>query len=337
MTAASNSLFHDSATDGAVTASTSNRNQINFKFPTADKPLIVKLIKDLATGKETAEFHYYKHMVGESQKETRYHISRESLDLGRSPEADYYAELKQEIDHLKKSGTDRDDPQLTALFKRQKEFRRKVAGYLFYVEPNSPEIKALKCPQSVFNRLFGRESYGDVAAVPSLSMEMAKKGLYPYLDRNPEVNKTGWIKIWKDGEGLGTRYHLEAVSVEENIKLPDGSSATVVKSPSFQVSDAITAMIKGESPLDWTVFPNVRDFEKTQVWTEEESEELIRHEGGLAGTPDRVLKKNASYGAGDDAKTSGDSFASLNQGTKIVADNDVPAVSSAPDLDSIPF
>ena len=87
------------------------------------------------------------------------------------------------------------------------------------------EIKALAVGPAVFNRIFGKDAKDNRPAIPSLFKEMSAKGLNPFLDKDPEVNKIGWVKLYKTGEGMATEYHIVPCSTSES-KIVDGEELT---------------------------------------------------------------------------------------------------------------
>ena len=286
-----NSIAHNSKSEGEVAEPDGNTSDITFAFPGPDKPLIMKLVKDPFTGKSCVKIDSFKHMIGNTDKDTRNHPCRDSLGLGSSPEKDYFWELISKLKTLREEGK-KDTEEYEAVIALKKKFSPRAGGYVLYVEPGSPKIKALKVGPMFFNRLFGRKKTDWSAEVPSLVKQLSAKNKSAYLDVDNEVNKTGWIKTWRTGERLATEYHNEPCTVEVE-KVIEGEEVTVTKYIEYNLNDEIKAILAGEKELDLTAVPDVIEFEKKQAWTLEESQILVDADGALEGTPEKLLKKDA--------------------------------------------
>lgn len=323
----STSIFYSNSSE--ISEPGNRTSDILFDFPTADKPLICKLLRDPFTGESCVKLDYHKHMVGNTDKDTRRHVSRDSLGLGKSPETDYFWELISQLKELKDQGK-KDTDEYKEVVRIKKFFTPSSRGYLYFVQPNSSKITALPVGPMVFNRLFGRKATDWAGAIPSLIKEMQAKNLTPYLDRDKTVNSKGWIKIWRTGEGLATQYHMELCTVPKEVVI-EGETVTVHAPETLTLHSDLQAIADGEKELDMSTFPDVRAFEKNQVWSLEESEALVAHDGSLAGTPERLLKTDA----GTDVDST--SVNSTNYETNAVGSSGFASKDAAPTMDDIPF
>jgi hypothetical protein len=271
-------------------------NSFIFAVPTEDKALYFKMIpnsniktKSGVSGVKYLEVEYFKHRIGNGEKDIREHPSAESLGIGAAPEKEA---MWNYIEH-RKAFPDRESKEYLALTKLKSVFEPKLKYFLWILEPGSSKIKALKVPQSVKLALYGRPAKNHSAEIPSLIAQMQNKGLTPFVDKNPDKNKKGWLKLYKTGEGLATRYVVE-VATEKGKTVVDGTEVEFTKTKEYQLGDEIQNIIAGKAKFDPTTIPDVLEMERKQAWTYDESKAFVAAMGSIAGTPKRFLKTENS-------------------------------------------
>lgn len=265
-------------------------SKLTLKVPSqADGPIIAKLLPDIRTGSAYVDVEYYKHIVAPGKEYL--HPSRKSLGLGTDSENEAYWSSWKAMQELKKIKTlsPEQEKEMKILEKKMDIFKPSRKVYLFYVEPNSSEIKALKASIQVVQQLFGHEPYKK-APIPSLLKKMASKGVSPY-DVVSDKRNEGWIKIYKTGEGrFGTQYHVEAVTEIKQFTDPEGNIIEGQQYSKFNVHDSIVefynSVLKGTA--DTSIFPDPLKYEEGYVFTEEESRVFTESMGCII--PDRFLK-----------------------------------------------
>lgn len=270
----------------------SNGN-IVLKIPEGkEKALLVKLLKDPRTGKSYIPIRYWRHRIGSGNENIRNHPCRKSLGEKVSPELDRKDVLIKTLAAIKneaiKSGDDdnayRQNPAFVEAKNELEELKDKNGGYLLFVEPGSDQVKALKVGAMVLNRLNGREGWGNVKSVPSLLKEMQDKGKSPYLSSDQEMNKVGWVRLWKTGEKLATEYHME-VAQTSTIKEIEGEKAEMLIDEKHSVHKKIA-----NSDLTLDDIPDPIKYERTFMWDLKESEEFV--ESKTLKVPERILNKS---------------------------------------------
>jgi hypothetical protein len=261
-------------------------SRLTFEIPGADKPLVCKFLFDPATKRQYIPMLYYPHQTGPEQSDRRFHPSRGSLGLGKDMEGEARFEIIKKIKSLKDAGAG-ESAEANVLRKKLDRSKPKEKGWFFYIEPGSPEIKAVNLPVMAVNELFGRE-YATKEPIPSLIKKMAAKKVGPY-DVASDNAERGWVKIWKTGEGLGTKYHVVADEIKESKTNEDGETVEVTKLVSHPLADKI-------KNLEFTAedYPNPLEFEQKSAFTEAETQKFIESEG--TEVPSRFLKSNSVGG-----------------------------------------
>lgn len=295
-------MTHDYEKDGAVKDSgiRSSGNFI-FRIPGKDTPIIFKLINPMVLGIQSKyiPIDYFVHKTGNGNKDKGTHPSRKSLGLGDSPELEFFYQINdtcksyyesQKVIHGNETSTFlKSDNEWQRLQELRKAFSPKKNGYILVTLPGDPQIKAVKVSKSVIDRLFGAEAYGTRPEIPSVISELDRLKLSPYLTPNKELNSRGWLRMYKEGEGLDTKYHvLHHTSEKVN---DDGSMTTI--SVSADVHDSIYTM----GPDDVASIPNPIEQEKNNVWTLEESRAFVEAQGSITGTPDRYIRQKGNTGS----------------------------------------
>lgn len=284
----------------------------------ADKELIVKFIADpRSPGSDRRAYvplKYYNFKVGSSDKDFRSRPSLQSLGVvDKDPETEIKWELVKMMSALTKSGESKESQKYKNIAAKKKLFEPDELGWIYYIEPNSNVIKALKLKAALINQLFGKEANGDkYPAVPSLVKNMATKGMSPF-DLSKEF---GWVKIYKTGKEMATRYFAEALK-EVTTVLVDGMPEEKTTYPRLPIhEDFKTGMVALDS------FPDPIEFEKTQAFSVDETVEFINSDGVVF--PERYAAKRKRN---NDAETPVDLSSVANQYPQ----------SSPSSLDDIPF
>jgi hypothetical protein len=259
-----------------------NDSTIVLKAPEADKPLICKFVRDMRSANKQAYVPviYYQHRIGPNEKYIRLHPSAKSLGVGPDLEMAAFLDAKKEAAELEKRGEKESDryKQLEHTIKR---FTPKRGGYLYFVEPNSPTIKALKVSVTVLNSLFGREATSFTAEVPSVVEAMKKTAgnTTPYN----LTSDSGWVSIHKTGVGMATRYYVTPATKLVSVRAQDGTELEAAVPLKAKVHEKIS-----NSDVTLDDFPDPIEFEKRNLFTEEETRAFITD----MIVPDRFLSKD---------------------------------------------
>jgi len=270
---------------GNTNYSKPNENNSNFIFqiPGPDKPLIVKFLGDPRTRSRFVAMRYYPHSLGPLPTDKRSHPSLRALGvLKDDPEFNVYQSC------LKRAKEETDTDIQKALRAKAELFKPKEGGWIHVIEPNSSEIKCLKIGKDVINQLFGRKAYGDkVPEIKSLLASWASEGYDVYNIENNE----GWVKIYKTGEGMSTRYVLELDQIEEmRVDEKTGKKFKMTVVCSHEVHEKIRT-----SDVSLEDFPDPIALETKNAFTEEETIKFVESEGTLV--PERFFKKKSSGSA----------------------------------------
>lgn len=260
-----------------------NDSRFVLKIPGPDRPLICKILPDPGYGSGKSWYRplkQFSHMVGPNpDTDTRQHVCQSFFGLS-SPENDAYWEYKKAAADLKKQGKG-NSIEYSKLEALTKKFQPKNGGWLLIIEPESPVIKAVRVPVSVLDLLNGKEKTEYKPAIPSLIKQMAADGVSPF-DIVQQKPKQGWIKIYKTGEGLATRYFVEAVTVNLTVE-KDGRKFSATD---YQELNVHAKILAGE--LTRADLPDVVNFEKKFAFTPEESATYVKSQG--TAVPQRFLK-----------------------------------------------
>lgn len=264
-----------------------------LKIPGPDKPLICKVIPDPRNGNGRSWYRtlrQFPFMIGPNpDTDTRSKVCM-SFFGERSPENDAYWEYKKKLAELKKLGKG-NSLEATKLEAIVKKFQPKEGGWLLIIEPESPLVKAVRVPITVLQQLTGKDATETKPAIPSLIKSMASEGVSPF-DVKHSKPKIGWIKIYKTGEKLATRYHVEPVKHDVPIT-QNGKTYTVKDYTELNVHEKILS-----GKLMMSDLPDVVDFEKKQAWTLDECEAYVKSVG--TEVPERFQKRAKSEGRIDE-------------------------------------
>jgi len=294
-------IAHNVKTEGYVSKPNtgSSSGGIMFSAPKGEENAIIcKLVRDPRSSVDYVKLEYYTHKTGNNAKDVGMHPCRRSLKLGDSPELQAYNDannkLKEHLAMLKKENPTsfeaarQKDPLVRQLEALKKTFSPRRGGYIFYVEPDSPSIKCLKLTQTGLEALFGREAWGDKPKKQGVVEYFRNKKIPVFLDASPELNRFGWIKIYKTGEQLGTEYHATPLEAAITRNDADGNPETVTKPVEKKVNQKIYEL----TDEDLASIPDPLANEIRNAWTEEESKLLVSLGGSIAGTPERFLRKD---------------------------------------------
>lgn len=304
----------------APEAPNKGKSNITFSFPGKDNPLIVKLVCDPTYDNGNKVYRparYFTHPVGTKATDKRRHICNTFFGAKTSPENDAYWEAKKALSALKKEGKYE-----SAEGKRQKmlvdTFKPANKGYVMYVQPGDPMLRALIVPQTIIDLLMGRKADDYNEEVVSIVATMQAKGLSPF-DLSA---KTGWLKLYKTGEGINTRYHAEPALVEAEDETKDGRKIKYMADLEASVNPHIL------EDFDISEVPDVVKFEKSRAWTVEESQAFVKALGTIEGVPQRFLKSagGPAASAGEESsEASAPEVEDPNSGQyETVAEGDVP-------------
>jgi hypothetical protein len=257
-----------------------------LKVPGPDKPLICKIIPDprYANGKSWYRpLKQFPFMVGPNKDTDTRQKTCMSFFGEESPENNAYWEYKKQLSVLKKAGKG-NSIEATKLDVMVQKFYPKEGAWLLIIEPESPVIKAVKVPQSVLQFLTGKDATDTKPAVPSLIKALAADGVSPFDVRQSKPT-LGWIKIFKTGQGLATRYHVVPAQREIEVE-HQGRKIKATEYQPLNVHEKIT------TPGQLTIadLPDVVDFERKFAWTLEECETFVKSNATVV--PDRFLKRN---------------------------------------------
>lgn len=267
-----------------------------LKIPGPDKPLICKVIPDPRNGNGRAWYRslrQFQYLIGPNRDtDTRNKVCM-SFFGERSPENDFYWECRKKLSELKKLGKGNSvDAQKLEVYAGEKGlFKPKEGGWLLVIEPESPIVKAVRVPITVIQLLTGKDATEHKPAIPSLIKSMASEGVSPF-DIKQQKPKIGWIKIYKTGEKLATRYHVEPVKHDVPV-VQNGKTYNVKDYTELNVHEKILSgrLVVGD-------LPDIVDFESKQAWTLDECEAYVASLG--TAVPERFLKRTRQEGRTDE-------------------------------------
>lgn len=253
------------------------------KIGEENAPLICKLVVDPRRPNEAyRKVLYHRYMVGPNpQKDGRFMLSPKVLQA-KDPIADAYWDAHGKAKALKLANKE-DSAEYRRLEQQKKVFGNHERYHLLVIPLNSTLPKVLTTVGMVVDGLFGREAWGDKAATKGLVSKMKD------LKRNPFNlrNKTGWLKIWKTGQGIETRYHVEEYTVETTMKDQETGDDVAVKRPfAAEVSPNIF-------DLEIEQVPDLskQDMDKSQMlWSFDECQAYVDSYGSTI--PDRCKKQD---------------------------------------------
>lgn len=255
------------------------KDAILKKFPGPDSPLICKLVPDLLRGRVDGKFFEYfeiqehGHVGGVNKKGEKMiysHPCRKSLGEKSCPECDRYWHEKE---RLKLAGEHSAEGKAIKAVVDLLAPRRKV--WVYFVTPESDQVKAVKMSKDLMNQLWGAPANKYKGEIASLIAGMKTKGMSPYDLKNP----IGWMKIYKTGEGLGTRYFAEVAKKEEVIMENGRPAGTVNRFVSSPVSEYLMTSFDVKSLVDF------RKIESERAFTPDESADFAK----TLITPQRVI------------------------------------------------
>jgi hypothetical protein len=266
-------------------------NKLNSKFITkipsgVDKAIICKIIPDptYMGGKSWVRpLRQFPYNIGPNpEKDGRTKTCLSFFEEGASsPENDKFWEVRKQLADLKKAGQG-ESIEGKKLENLVKKLQSRNGGYLLIIEPDSSTIKALKVSTSVLDILNGKDATQYKPALPSLIKTMALEGRSPF-DVRKNHPEEGWLRIYKTGEGLATRYFVEPMMTTEVVE----QNGKKFRSESYSKHQVHEKILKGQVTL--ADFPDVVAFEKKNAWTREECEAYVA--SSCTVVPERFLRK----------------------------------------------
>lgn len=330
------------------------KSQIVKKYPESEKDaLVVKFLlnnnpnRKPMSATECEPMKWWPcRMNPDDPKSTQYRPDREFLGLGRSPEADHFDAIMQDLIEARSkvkalksvNGKASEIKKAEALVKvaeaKKDMYKPRYGGYIFFTEPNSDTIKALKFSTALKNRIWGRKGNDYIKPVASIVDELSKKGRACFVNgEDAELNKTGWVKIWKTGVGLATEYHIEEDNILVKEKTASGKDIEYLDPKEHDIGKKIKAYIAGE-PIPENAVPDVFEQEEKNAWSEEESESYL--ETGVI--PERVMKEyKAMLERFNNGGGNSDAEVSAAPPAETAATTDAGPSTSTENLDDIPF
>lgn len=247
------------------------RSAVIKGIPGPDSPLIFKIVpQKRANGKSEGYWAITKHthLVGDrdpkNKKNYRSHLCQKSSGQSDCPECDTYFQILGQMRDLEKEGK-KGTPEYLRLETQSKMIAPQQKGWLLVVLPESPEVKALCVGKDVLNKLFGKAATKFKPAIESLINKMAADGNDPYNLRST----TGWIKLFKEGEGRDTVYTVQSATVTVQVDM-NGKK--------------IPATVPMEMPVHENIFktkrsdlPNLGKYEERSVWKKEWSDYMSKN------------------------------------------------------------
>ena len=272
------STLGDNDTAGSEVSSPNQRTNINKALPGPDSPLIFKIVPQRRpSGKVEGYWAItaHTHLVGDgdptNKKNYRSHLCQKTVGAKNCPECDKYYAIKETMYAMEKQGQKGSAAYLKA-DAQSKLIAPSQKGWLMVVLPGNPEVKAIRMPKDVLNKLWGKPATKFKPEVESLIKKMVAAGEDPYALKSSQ----GWIAAYKVGEGMGTQYAVAPATMTVAIDKRDASGNVVIGPNGSPVKSNATF------PLDATVheaihktktsdLPQLVKFEERNVWTLAES------------------------------------------------------------------
>lgn len=275
-----------------------SRTVIIKGVPGPDSPLLFKIVpQKRANGKSEGYWAITKHthLVGDrdpkNRKNYRSHLCQKSAGQKECPECDKYYDLLGRMREMEKEGR-KGTPEYMRLETQSKMLAPQQKGWLLVVLPDNPEVKAICVGKDVLNKLFGKAATKWKPAVESLITKMAADGNDPYNLRS----NTGWIKLYKEGEGRDTVYTVEAAKQTVQAVV-NGKTVPATVPIELSVHENIFKTKRSD-------LPNLGKFEERAVWKMEWSQYMsenfhapaaaVADQGGPSEEDDNPLNVGAS-------------------------------------------
>ena len=297
---------------GSLEGPTNYDKRYISSIPPLEKgPIIAKLMPVIVDGKRKQYISVveFPHCTGEGEKDKGRHACQQTFDRTlSSPEMDHYKKLKINMEALKKEKYAAKNAKNTAeegkienkikkLDFEMKKFKPRFSGWFNFVEPGSDTIKSIKFPPSMINILNGAKETHFRAAIPSLQEKLVKRGYSAFLTAKANDNSLYWLKIYKTGEGIATKYFID---IDQNeVANDDGSTTTKpVKHP---LGQGIEKLLMGKSKMNPSDLPDpISEVEERfNKFSHEEAERFVELGGGLNATPANFLKQENRSDSGN--------------------------------------
>jgi len=285
--------------------------------------LTVRLGYDPVTEEPARKVVYFSYAVG---KNIYTRPCRSSLGIGPNPTAERMKELYKERDELKAAGkTDsKEYVKADALVGQKGVFKPRNKFYLFGFYPGETQLRAIKVSPLIIDQIWGRKATTFRKACASLQDALLKDGIHIFMTGNAETDKTGWVKMWRTGEKLGTDYHI-ALEVTQETDDFKGKQRT------FDVPlDRELPAVLYENGLDEKTLPDPVKFETQFAWSEQEEADFVKNNGVYV--PQRILDQLASKNSENSENVDEMDPIDINPNGKTEK-----GAAKAPNLDEIPF
>jgi hypothetical protein len=266
--------------------------QIVTKVPGADKPIVAKFlyVPSEYYGDGNSSYwpaNYFTHLIGPNpQTDSRKHVCQKLLGSKNSPEYDAYAKYSNAYYGLERAG-EGNTAEALRLKSLMKSLKPSKGGYLFFVEPNDPTIKALKMSADLVNKLIGRKGNEKIKTIVGVIDRMHKDGLRPY----DVTSNSGWVKIFKTGEKLSTEYHMEPYTVVVEEETKTGKKIKTHVDGEASVHPKVYDPSTDSSEIQLSDFPNPAEFERKFSFTYDEAVSFV--ESAATAVPSRFLKNTS--------------------------------------------
>lgn len=253
-----------------------------LKIGDKSQPTIVKLCADPRRPKESFfKTKYIRYLVGpDPRKDGRFRLSRKMLQ-DKDPVVEAYWECHNKLKELKASNQT-DSSEYRKLEQLKKSYAEHDRYHLEVIPLNGNKPKVMTVVGQVKDILFGREAWGDKPAIKSLVDDMKDMKRSPF---NLRI-ETGWLKLYKTGEGIETRYYAEEYKVEQMMKDPEtGEEESVSRPFKAKVNPAIFELEIDQCPD----LSKIDMDDAKMVWSYDECEAFVKSQGTVV--PERCLKK----------------------------------------------
>jgi len=251
-------------------------------WPKEETAIIAKLMCDPTYSNGSKIYrpaNYYTHPTGNKQTDKSRHICRTFFGEKTSPENEKFWEIVKGLSQLKKQQLS-DSQEARVLKEKLKIFKPSRRGYILFVRPESPNIQALRIPESIIDTLIGCKGDDYKEAKVSLIDTMIASGNSPF----DLTSNTGWLKFYKRGESINTEYFVEPAEVQSVAETKDGKKV--------KYNEPLAAIVHSRFLEDLSIeeVPNVLAFEARFAFTVEESQAFVESEGSLSGVPARFRR-----------------------------------------------
>ena len=259
---------------------------IILQWPSKENAIVAKFVCDplYDNGKKMYRpVQYFPHPTGTKDSDRSRHVCQTFLGSKDSPENDFFWEKVKELSALKKANRG-DSDEARFLKELIRSFKPSKKGWFLIVRPDSKVIQAIRVPESGIDILMGKKADAyNKEEIPSLLNKMQAEGNSPF----DLTNTKGWVKLYKTGDKLTTKYFIEEAQIDATAETKDGKKITYQTSLEANVDQHLLS-----DDVDSGEIPNVVEFEKKYAFSYEESVNYVKSMGTLAGVPKRFLRNS---------------------------------------------